>query len=192
LSADIGIFNSFFIERKKAQISHPSHFLYVGRLSKEKGVDLLFEAWNKIKEHRKGWKLTAIGNGPLLDELKRHEDIEIIDFLQPSELIKQLDSYGCLIIPSRKEQWSLVMHEFAAAGFPIIASNVCGALPLFLVPNYNGFVFNSLNVDDLADQMIKIINLPTIELSNMSMHSHELGQRITPEIAAANFLSVLS
>lgn len=192
LSADIGMFNSFYHKRKQHQISLPRHFLYVGRLSEEKGVDLLFEAWDRIKEHRKGWKLTAIGNGTLLDELKEHKDIEIIDFLQPADLINKLYSYGCLIIPSKKEQWSLVMHEFSAAGFPIVVSNVCGALPLFVVHNYNGFVFSSLSVQGLADQMIKIIQLSENELTIMSNRSHELGQRITPEIAAASFLSVLS
>lgn len=192
LSADIEKFNNFYNRRQHIKMPIPHHFLYVGRLSHEKGVDLLFKAWEKIEANRNGWRLTIIGNGSLLNNVNCNKEVEIIDFLQPDELIRKIDNYGCLIVPSRKEQWSLVMHEFAAAGFPLIVSDVCGALPLFLVPNYNGFVYNSLSIDELAEQMIKIIQLSENELLKMSVRSHELGLRITPEITASSFISVLN
>jgi glycosyltransferase involved in cell wall biosynthesis len=94
-------------------------------------------------------------------------------------------------VPSRKEPWGLVLHEFSAAGLPIICSDECGAAPLFIVPNYNGYMFKALDIEDLVNQMLKIINMSDDQLVRMSQKSHFLGQRITPEISAASFMSII-
>ena len=98
--------------------------------------------------------------------------------------------YGCFILPSRNEPWGLVLHEFAAAGFPIICSENCGAVPMFVINNFNGYTFTPNNTEDLENQMLKIINSSDEELLKKSLCSHTMGQRITPEITAANFLSL--
>ncbi|RZL05684.1 MAG: glycosyltransferase [Pedobacter sp.] len=135
LSADV----SKFISCKKKHDfgnSIPHNFLYVGRFHEVKGVDILYEAWKRLGKDRGDWKLTMIGNGPLLADMPEMESFEIRDFMQPEELISVLEDYSCLVIPSRNEQWSVAMHEFAVAGFPMISSHVCGAIPLFIIPNY--------------------------------------------------------
>jgi glycosyltransferase involved in cell wall biosynthesis len=195
LSADIDIFNKVFQNTStRRQGNFPHRLLYVGRFEPIKGVDILVNAWNNLINSglSKDWSLTLIGNGSLFSELKKQKSITIMDFLQPEQLVEVIGNYGCFVLPSRKEQWSLVLHEFSAAGMPIICSNICGALPVFVIPNYNGFVFKATDTDDLANQLIKIINLSDDQLIQMSENSHVLGQRITPEISASSFMSILN
>ena len=55
-------------------------------------------------------------NGPLKEQLQNHDDIKVIDFVQPEEFENIIKQSGCLLLPSIKEPWALVLHEFSAAG----------------------------------------------------------------------------
>jgi glycosyltransferase involved in cell wall biosynthesis len=194
LSADIDIFNNAYnlsISFKKDK--YPHRFLYVGRLESIKGVDILIKAWNILSKNEllKDWELSVIGNGSLHNYISSNSDINVLDFMQPELLVKEIEKTGCYILPSKFEPWALVLHEFSAAGLPIICSDVCGAAPVFVTPGYNGYIFESQNIIDLQQMMLKIINSTDDKLIAFSENSHKLGQRITPEIAAASFMSIL-
>jgi glycosyltransferase involved in cell wall biosynthesis len=192
LSADVDIFNEAFQSfRKIKENNYPHCFVYVGRFEHVKGVDLLAEAWDRIKHQKKDWQLVMIGNGSLQDQILKHEDIIVLDFIQPKGLSKEILKFGCFILPSRNEQWSIVMHEFSAAGLPLICSDICGAIPMFLCDGFNGFTFNANSVDSLMEQMLVIINSPDAILSKLGENSHILGQRINPRITASSLISVL-
>lgn len=191
LSADLEIFNPIYsktIESKK--VNYPHQFLYVGRFAHEKGLDLLINAFNNL-ETKKDWKLCLVGNGPLKSNLPNQKDIEIHDFVQPEKLEEFIAQSGCFVLPSKMEPWALVLHEFSAAGMPIICSNACGAAPTFVISGYNGYIFESGNQKDLQHWMQKIINSSDENLILMSQKSHKIGQRLDPESNAANSLSVL-
>lgn len=192
LSADIEIFNSSYnhtIEAKAKQYTH--RFLYAGRFESIKGVDLLLDAWSKIKTNKKNWDLCLIGNGALSTLLKNESEIVVKEFMQPEQLAGEIAESGCFVLPSRKDQWGLVLHEFSAAGLPIICSDACGAAPVFVTPGFNGYLFKSNDANRLAEKMIRIINTDDRDLAIMSRNSHQNGQKITPEMSAASFLSIL-
>ena len=191
LSADLSLFNEIYAKTSLGKKQkYPHQFLFAGRFAPEKGLHILIEAWNVI-EDKKDWKLTLVGNGPLKEQLPVQNDIEILDFVQPEAFETIINQTGCFVLPSIKEPWALVLHEFSAAGLPIIASDACGASPYFLINNYNGYTFENGNVQDLKQKMEQIIQSSDEKLLEMSLFSHELGQRITPEIVAKNSLSVI-
>ena len=142
-------------------------------------------------EPKSGRRKVFIGKGTLKSYLLQQSDITVIDFLQPDELIGQLRDFGCFVLPSRSEPWAVVLHEFSAAGFPIICSDVCGAAPVFVTPGINGYVFKCNSMSGLEGQLLKIINSSDQKLFDMSENAHKSGQKITPEISAASFLSIL-
>jgi glycosyltransferase involved in cell wall biosynthesis len=192
LSADLNLFNHIFNETiKEKEISYPKRFLYAGRFSEEKGLDILIKAWKQIDD-KKNWKITIVGNGPLKNEIINHEDIEILDFVQPEEFKNLVKNSGCFVLPSKMEPWALVLHEFAAAGMPIICSDQCGAAPTFVINNYNGYLFESNNIEDLKNKMLKIMHFDDDNLLKMAKISHKIGQRIDPETVAKASLSVLN
>lgn len=194
-SADIELFNSAFDSfHQLKKNKYPHRFLYVGRLEKLKGLDLLESSWNNIckRNENKDWELHLIGNGILFDELKKNKNVNVKNFLMPDELADEIKLAGCFILPSRYEPWALVLHEFAAAGLPIICTNVCGASPVFITSGYNGYIINPENIYELEQKILKIINSSDELLMEMSEKSHAAGQKINPEITAASFMSILS
>lgn len=186
-SADVDLF-SRSTEIKEKQ--YPHNFLFVGRFEKMKGIELLLATWEALD--KKDWTLTLIGNGSLKDELTKRDAIIVKDFMQPEALSKEIDSAGCFVLPSLYEPWALVIHEFSAGGLPIIASDVCGAAPLFITPNYNGFIFESNNKEDLSQKMETIMNMTDKQLMAFSENSTVKSKNITPKITAATFVSVIA
>jgi len=192
LSADIKAFNFEFNESlQKKKEKYPHRFLYVGRLELIKGADLLVKAWNNLSDQKKDWELCIIGNGSLSNDIASFSNIDLLDFMQPEILVNVISNYGCFVLPSKKEQWALVLHEFSAGGLPIICSDACGGAPLFVIHNYNGYIFKSNKIKDLEKKMLQIINSTDEELIQMSENSHINGQKINPEMAAASFISIL-
>lgn len=191
-SADIELFNKAFYQAKiSKQNNYPHRFLFVGRFEKIKGLDLILAAWRELLGQKKDWELHFIGNGSLKSYLQSQPDITVRDFMQPEMLGEEILDAGCFLLPSRGEPWGVVIHEFTAAGLPVICSDVCGAAPVFVIPGLNGFLFESENVASLREKILKIINLDDQTLLKMSEESHRAGQRITPEMSAASFLSIL-
>lgn len=192
LSADIEEFNRTYTETiGKKKSKYPHRFFYAGRFESTKGIEILIQAWVEIKEKRKDWQLYLAGNGSLHNKIASHSDIVVLNFMQPELLVKEIENSGCYILPSRFEPWALVLHEFSAAGFPIICSDICGAAPVFVTTGYNGFTFKSGDVKDLIQKMLKIIESSDEELIRMAENSHKQGQKISPELSAASFISIL-
>jgi glycosyltransferase involved in cell wall biosynthesis len=191
-SADVDLFENAYFQNKSNKSNHyPHSFLFVGRFEPVKGLDSLLCAWQLLKQYNHNWKLQLIGDGSLKDMLSSFGDIDVMDFMQPEVLVNQIVTSGCFILPSIKEPWGVVLHEFAAAGLPLIASNEVGARSSFLINGLNGFLFHADDPQSLAAQMLKIINLTDGELSLMGDESHNLSHRITSRTSAANLVSIL-
>ena len=118
-------------EKKRQKFLH--RFLYVGRLVPEKATLMLYNAFKElVNEGYHEWKLEFIGTGPEAEYIKANENIDIRGFIAPEELPPLAAEGGCMILPSIHEPWGVSIHEFAAAGLPIIASDVVGAATAFV------------------------------------------------------------
>lgn len=188
LTGDIDLFNKVDIDNKKE--NYPRRILYVGRFVEVKALDVLVDAWKRV-EDKNGWILELVGDGPLKSQIKQTQDIVIKDFMSQEDLVIEAQNAGCFILPSRFEQWALVIHEFAAAGMPLLCSKHCGAVKHFLINGYNGFLFDPNNIETMVDSIKRILYMSYDELILMSEHSRELSRRVTPEIVATTLLSVI-
>ena len=112
--------------------------------------------------------------------------------MQPDQLIGEIKKAGCLILPSSYEPWGVVIHEFAAAGLPLIASNEVGATKSFLIDGYNGFYFKSKDSNSLKSKMLKVMSFSSQKILEFSANSNELSSRINPKTSAKNLLSLIS
>jgi len=191
-SADLNLFNQTYatsIESKKNL--YPHRFLFVGRLEAIKGLDDLIAAWESLSAVRGDWQLHLIGDGSLKPMLLGKTGIVLKHFMQPDELINEIAKAGCFILPSHGEPWGVVLHEFSAAGLPLIVSDVVGASSAFLISGFNGFTFPANNGEALANKMLEIIEMTNAQLLQMGHRSHQAGQKITPETSAANLMSIV-
>ena len=112
-------------------------------------------------------------------------------FLQPAALQSELQKGGVGCLTSHKDQWGVVIHEFALMGFPLLLSSGCGAATEFLIPGHNGFMFKSGDKNSLYQALINFTELSLDELQRFSEASTKLGERINPEISASSLLSAI-
>lgn len=97
---------------------------YVGRLTREKGADLVAAAARIA-----GLPALFIGTGPLEDELRGQPGVELLGWRSPAEVEDILRARArALAAPSRwYETGPLTVYEALAAGLPVVASNRSGA-----------------------------------------------------------------
>ncbi|MFI5205266.1 MAG: glycosyltransferase family 4 protein, partial [Flavobacteriales bacterium] len=193
-SADTSYFLPFYEKLKNGRaVSFPKKFIYVGRYLPFKGVVEMWEAFAELADaENSDWELWCLGTGDLWEKRMEHPTIKHFGFVQPSEMEKFLSETGVFILPSQFEPWAVVVHEFCAAGFPLICSNKVGAATLFLEEGSNGYTFEAGNKAALKNVMKKMMNLSQQELMEMSCKSHEMAKKHSPEKWAAALMNVLN
>lgn len=192
-SADTDYFLPFYEKFRNAKSGlFPKKFIYVGRYLPFKGVVEMWEAFAElVDEGNSDWELWCLGIGDLWNKRKEHPNIKHFGFVQPAEMEKFLSETGVFILPSQFEPWAVVVHEFCAAGFPMICSNKVGAATLFLKENENGFIFEAGNKQDLKSVMKKIMDTNPAQLLEMSSKSHEMAKKHSPTIWASTLIKLI-
>lgn len=128
------------------------NFLFVGRLVKQKGFDLLLEAIAKVDPIlRKKLHLYVFGQGELEQLLLKPEysDFPISKFPPITNLNKLYACFDYLFMPSRFEGLGLVALEALASQIPVIASNVPGLSEA--IPDNWPLTFENENIELLTD-----------------------------------------
>ena len=100
--------------------------LYLGRLSREKGVDTLIDSWQGVES-----KLLIAGSGPEETSLRKraanNPDIRFLGQIPPNQAQRYLQDAAFLVFPSRwAEPFGLSIIEAMAAGKPVVASKIGG------------------------------------------------------------------
>ncbi|MCM5527626.1 glycosyltransferase [Parasegetibacter sp. NRK P23] len=186
---DIGKFGK--LKSRKEKI-----ILYAGRLVEYKRPDWLLETFTTLAEDNQfpEWKLILIGRGPMKEKLTNkygsHAQVEMYDFMEPSELARFYDRAAVFCLPSKQEHWGVVVQEAAAAGSALLLSDTCGAASEFLINGYNGYSFNSGKKEDLKGKLHKLLLQDDIGLSGMSERSRRLSERITHATWAGTIRSI--
>ena len=138
------------------KISEKKYFVYVGRLSDEKGILDLLEVFSDLKDI----KLKILGDGPLykyiknLIILKENKNIELLGFVGGKEKYRIINLAYATIIPSICYEVSpTIIAESFRAGVPVIVNNI-GSLPENITEGVNGYLYN--NLKELRDIVLNI------------------------------------
>ena len=180
-------------ETFKTRAGIAKRFVFVGRFVKVKAIDLLVKSYCMLSEsEQKEWPLILIGDGDQKSIVlnQKNPNIKVLPFLQPEQLMEELLKGGVGCLPSHKDQWGVVLHEYALIGLPILASSGTGATTEFLISGFNGFMFNKGNVNDMCRAMKEFTSLTEFDIARFAENSTKLGQRITSDLSAASLLSV--
>jgi len=108
-------------------IARREHVLYVGRLSREKGLRELLEAAAAARDR---WPLVLLGTGPARDSLRERarqlglgERIRFAPYLRDrDELAREYASSACLVLPGAHETFGLAALEAAACGASVVTA----------------------------------------------------------------------
>lgn len=139
-------------DRVKVELN--KRIAFIGRLSKEKGVDLLVEA---TKDYDYDYEVEIIGDGVLRENIKNiNPKVNITGWLNSDELLEKLKSIRALVLPSRwYEGMPNVVLEAMSMGIPVITSDICNAKEI-IKEGKNGFIFKNNSVKSLSNELNKI------------------------------------
>ncbi|MFN2429460.1 MAG: glycosyltransferase family 4 protein [Cryomorphaceae bacterium] len=168
----------------------PKRFVYVGRYVDFKGVKDLWKAFNALDKN--GWQLFCAGHGELYAGRDNSPGINHMGFVQPAELNKFVAQGGVFVLPSRKEPWGVVVHEFASAGYPLLCSNRVGSAAALLENNINGLSFKAGSVKSLMQVMERMVHKPDKELWEMGAKSKKIASVYTIEKWVKTALHILN
>lgn len=148
----VQIYNFVNMEKYTSMHLQGDYYLYFGRLSREKGILTLLEAW----KHFPGIRLKIVGNGSLKNEIikyiqENNINAELVGYLTGQELFEVIRDSKYVIIPSEwYETFGLNIVEGFACGRPVLASKI-GAIPELVQDKMNGFLFESKNINSLIE-----------------------------------------
>ncbi len=132
-----------------------SRILAVGRLSRQKGFDVLLEAFEKTKCKHDGWTLEIIGKGPEDSNLREQiRSLGLTDRVFLKGVIKDIwerySNSGMIIVPSRFEGMPNVLIEGMSMGIPPIITDEVGDWSLMLKEVSKEIVVPKNSVERLA------------------------------------------
>lgn len=133
------------------------HGLYVGRLSPEKGVDVLVKAWRDMP-----LPLHIAGDGPLRASLAASAagNVEFLGGLPRERITAEMATASFLVVPSTwYEMFPMVIVEAFAMGLPVIASRI-GSLGEIITHGETGLQFAPGDAGELAQQVAWAITHP--------------------------------
>lgn len=149
------IYNPIDIDEniEKIDPTKNEYYLYVGRISKEKGVDLFCEAITELR-----LKGIVVGDGDEKEKLeKEYPNIEFTGWKNKDEVKQYMKGARALIFPSRwYEGAPLTTLESMSIGIPCIVSNCSAATEYMFESTIKNQIFDINNIEDLK---IKILNL---------------------------------
>ena len=160
----ISIFHDFVpISAIKPSEESDKYVLFLGYPWYLKGVDILIKAFKLVSNEFPEYRLKIVGFCPdksYFEKLAQGNDkIELCNSVFHDEAIKLMSRCGLFVLPSRTEGMGRVLLEAMASKKPIIASNVDG-IPYYTKHGFNGLLFESENVEDLAEKIKIILSNP--------------------------------
>jgi len=146
------IYNFIDLNKYSPNFSHENYYLYFGRLSREKGIMTLLNAWRNFPD----LQLKIVGNGELEEDVINYIDkhkmsnVELVGFLNGDALFDVVKKSKYLFVPSEwYENNPMTVIEGFALGKPVIGARI-GGIPELIKEDFNGYLFESGDLDDLT------------------------------------------
>ncbi|MCG8570244.1 MAG: glycosyltransferase family 4 protein [Spirochaetes bacterium] len=178
----ISVKPNFIIDPIQSEQQREKHYkkraLFVGRLSYEKGIQTLIDAWRGID-----CRLQITGDGPLYSDLKKEVsgNIELLGYLSADKVQKKMLESSFLILPSIwYEGFPMVIVESFACSLPVVASKL-GSMAEIINDGYTGLHFNPGDVKDLRKKVQFMVDHPDLAKKMGANARKEYEQKYTPE-----------
>ena len=176
-SVDVNLYSKYVIDPSLKE----DYYLYLGRLSYEKGIDTLIDTFVE----KPNLRLKIAGTGPIEEELKQKveklgiQNIDFLGFVNGDKLYQTIASAKYTMVPS---QWfennPLSIIESLALGTPVIGS-IIGGIPELIDNGVNGYLHQSNN----KGSILKILS----HSSSLNIQEYSLQCKNSLNMAVACF-----
>lgn len=157
----VALHNFINIDEYNVPREDEGYALYIGRLSKEKGILNLIKAFTLLKEG----KLRIAGDGPekesiiqFIQENHLEDRIKLLGFLDKNQIKEQIRKCRFVVVPSIwYENCPYSVMETLAIGKPVIGANI-GGIPELVQNQYTGMTYKFDNIEELSNNMKVLFN----------------------------------
>ena len=162
-------------------------YLFVGRISTEKGIDVLLETFSQSE-----LPLIVLGDGPekmrLEDKFKKQVNIQFLGSKGKEEVIGFMKKAKALVFPSLwYEGMPYTIIESFSTGTPVIASYL-GSMKELVSDGYNGYHFETGNSESLLEVLLKFENGDNDVLYNNARNTYL--EKYTPDEHYSNIIKI--
>jgi glycosyltransferase involved in cell wall biosynthesis len=159
----------------ESAISHQmgSYYLYFGRLSHEKGLVTLINAFNALPDLR----LKIVGEGPMESSLREiaGANIEFCGYQSGDTLRTTIRDSKAIVVPSEwYENNPMTIIEASMAGVPTIGARI-GGIPEIIVEGKTGYIFTSKSASELTEAVSKLESLTPEQYQTMSLECRKFA-----------------
>jgi glycosyltransferase involved in cell wall biosynthesis len=137
------------------------YFLYTGRISQEKNLDIVLDAFARLQNEYGEVHLLLVGDGPYRKELEKKYANDHLHFIGKVDWKRLPDYYAgcdCLVFPSTSDTYGMSVLEAQACGLPALVSSVGGPREI-IRDGFTGLVMSDLSVDTWYAGMEQICKL---------------------------------
>jgi len=142
--------------------------LFIGRLAKEKGIEVLIKACELLDRKNRDISLEIIGDGPLeqtlrhtVEETGLSDHVSFLGRVDRRSLGVCYQAADLVCVPSLSDSLPAVVLEALVSGTPVVGSDV-GGIPFMLKDHVNGILVPPGNVDALAGVIEEILEKPDL------------------------------
>jgi glycosyltransferase involved in cell wall biosynthesis/predicted metal-dependent phosphoesterase TrpH len=148
--------------RGEAKPEHSIDVLYAGRITREKGADLLADAFLRARAREPRLRLVLVGGGPEQERLRERvgEAAHFRGWLDGERLARAYASADIFLFPSRTDTFGQVVLEAQASGLPVIA--VAEGGPLSLIEQRVSGLLCAADANALANAVLELAGTPEL------------------------------
>ncbi|KYK23103.1 hypothetical protein AYK24_01430 [Thermoplasmatales archaeon SG8-52-4] len=150
----IGISDIFHPGQSKFSYKDKTVIGYVGRISREKGLDVLLDTFLKLNKKYENLYLLIVGDGPLKDIFSGKKNVKVTGFISHEETSEYFRAIDIFVLPSLTEANSLSTLEALKSGVCCVNTDV-GAIKDYIKNGSNGFFYYTK--DELYNLLEKLI-----------------------------------
>ena len=159
----------------------PKRFIFVGRNDPIKNIDHLFAAFSAFAREQEEWSLDVIGPGDLATPLPPRARLR--PFSSPGEVAVALREARCLVLPSLRDRWGLVVHEAALSGCALALAPHVGAADDLATPA-NAVIFEGWAPADILAGLRRVAAWSDAQWSAAEAESLRLAPQFGPQVFA--------
>jgi glycosyltransferase involved in cell wall biosynthesis len=164
-----------YLDQPYTSIRDANNLVCVGRLCEQKGQILLLEAIKLLRDEGWNLQLTLVGDGEMRGQLESiiqdnglHNFVKITGWATGHEVQQYIENSRALVLPSFAEGLPVVLMEAFALRRPVVSTYVAG-IPELVQSDVNGWLVPAGSVEDLANAIRKVLQMPTDILAQMAV-----------------------
>lgn len=162
-----------------------TNVIAIGRLTHQKGFDLLIEVWKYVNENHPEWKLDIWGSGELENDLMQRiqaNRLENVISIHPPthNIYEKMQQSSIFILPSRYEGFGLVLIEAMTNGLACVSFDCPYGPSDIITDGEDGFLVPNGDIQAMADKICYLIENEEAR-KDLGRKAHQSAMRYAPE-----------